>query len=433
MDKVTVIGGGLAGCEAAYQLAKRHVPVRLLEMRPVRTTEVHQTSALAELVCSNSLRSADVTNAVGLLKEEMRRLDSLVIRAADATRVPAGSALAVDRVAFSRMVEETLAGFPDLEVVREEAQGIPEGNVIIATGPLTSRALEPAIARLTGTEALYFYDAVAPIVSAESLDMTRLYFKSRYDKGEASYLNAPFTREEFTTFYEALIQAERVKPHLGDDMKIFEGCMAIEDMAARGAETLRFGPFKPVGLRDPATGITPHAVCQLRKENAEGTLYNLVGCQTHLLWGEQKRIVHLIPGLENAEIMRYGVMHRNTYIHSPGFLLPTYETRTRKGLYFAGQVTGVEGYVESASSGFVAGVNLARALHGQEALVFPAETALGSLARFVSTPNPAFVTMNVNFGLFPSLSPSLSRVSRKEAYAARSLALIDALAPEVNS
>ncbi len=401
---VNIIGAGLAGSEAAWQLAKRGINVRLFEMRPVKQTPAHHTDKFAELVCSNSLRANTLTNAVGVLKEEMRMLDSVIIGSADACAVPAGGALAVDRHEFAARVTEQVKQHPNVTVIHEEVTDIPEGPTIIATGPLTSEALSEKLKELTGEEYLYFYDAAAPILEKESIDMEKVYLKSRYDKGEAAYLNCPMTEEEFNRFYEALISAETAPMKEFEKEIFFEGCMPIEAMANRGKKTMLFGPMKPVGLEDPRTGKRPFAVVQLRQDDAAGTLYNIVGFQTHLKWGPQKEVIQLIPGLENAEIVRYGVMHRNTFINSPKVLKATYQFKTRSDLFFAGQMTGVEGYVESAASGLIAGINAARLVLGQEALEFPHETAMGSMAHYITTANPKnFQPMNANFGLFPEL------------------------------
>ncbi|MFD1407608.1 FADH(2)-oxidizing methylenetetrahydrofolate--tRNA-(uracil(54)-C(5))-methyltransferase TrmFO [Kroppenstedtia eburnea] len=419
-QRVTVIGAGLAGSEAAWQLARRGVSVRLVEMRPVKQTPAHHTGQFAELVCSNSLRSNELTNAVGILKEEMRQLDSLIIGCADTHAVPAGGALAVDREGFSGCVTERLRNHEKVEVVGEEVGEIPDGITVIATGPLTTDALSREIRKLTGEEHLYFYDAAAPIVEKDSIDMDKAFIASRYGKGEAAYINCPMTEAEFNRFYEALVEAE-VSPLKEFEKEIyFEGCMPIEVMARRGGKTILYGPMKPVGLIDPRTGKQPYAVVQLRQDNGAGTLYNLVGFQTHLKWGEQKRILRMIPGLEQAEIVRYGVMHRNTFINSPRALLPTYQFRERKDLFFAGQMTGVEGYVESAAAGLIAGINAARLAMGEAPAVFPAETAMGSLARYITEADPNhFQPMNVNFGLFPPLETRVK--PKRERY--RQLAL----------
>ncbi|MFC4184611.1 FADH(2)-oxidizing methylenetetrahydrofolate--tRNA-(uracil(54)-C(5))-methyltransferase TrmFO [Saccharococcus thermophilus] len=420
---VNVIGAGLAGSEAAWQLANRGIHVRLYEMRPVKQTPAHHTDKFAELVCSNSLRANSLTNAVGVLKEEMRRLNSVIIQAADACAVPAGGALAVDRHEFAERVTNLVQGHPNVTVVREEVTDIPDGPTIIATGPLTSQALSERLKELTGEEYLYFYDAAAPIIEKDSINMEKVYVKSRYDKGEAAYINCPMTEEEFDRFYEALISAETVPLKEFEKEIYFEGCMPIEVMARRGKQTLLFGPMKPVGLEDPRTGKRPYAVVQLRQDNAAGTLYNIVGFQTHLKWGPQKEVIRLIPGLENAEIVRYGVMHRNTFINSPKLLRPTYQYKERDDLFFAGQMTGVEGYVESAASGLVAGINAARFVLGQELVVFPPETAIGSMAHYITSADPKhFQPMNANFGLFAPLGEKIKdKQRRNERYAQRAL------------
>ena len=421
---ITVIGAGLAGSEAAWQIAKRGHKVNLYEMRPVRKTDAHKTENFAELVCSNSLRGASLANAVGLLKEEMRRLDSVIITSADRTAVPAGGALAVDRDTFSETVTERVMHHPNITVIREEITVIPQdGIVIIASGPLTSPALSEAIAHETGEEYLYFYDAAAPIVAKDSIDFEKVYVASRYDKGEAAYINCTMTEAEFYAFYEALITAEVVQLKDFEKEIFFEGCMPIEVMAKRGAQTMLFGPMKPVGLPDPRTGKTPFAVVQLRQDNAAATLYNMVGFQTHLKWGDQSRVFKMIPGLENAEIVRFGVMHRNTYINSPNFLRPTYQAKKRDTLFFAGQVTGVEGYVESAAAGLIAGINAARLLEGKEPLVFPPDTAIGSLAHYIThTSGANFQPMNATFGLLPALGKKIrNKQEKNEAISARAL------------
>ncbi|WP_097072126.1 FADH(2)-oxidizing methylenetetrahydrofolate--tRNA-(uracil(54)-C(5))-methyltransferase TrmFO [Ureibacillus xyleni] len=423
---VNVIGAGLAGSEAAWQIAKRGVRVRLYEMRPVKQTPAHHTDKFAELVCSNSLRANSLTNAVGVIKEEMRILDSVIIKAADNASVPAGGALAVDRHEFAGFVTETVKKHPLVEVINEEVTEIPEGVTVIATGPLTSPALAEKIKELTGQEYLYFYDAAAPIVEKDSINMDKVYLKSRYDKGEAAYLNCPMTKEEFDAFREALITAECAPLKEFEKEKYFEGCMPIEVMASRGEKTMLFGPMKPVGLEDPKTGKRPYAVVQLRQDDAAGTLYNIVGFQTHLKWGEQKRVLSMIPGLENVEIVRYGVMHRNTFINSPTVLNKTYQLRANTNIFFAGQMTGVEGYVESAGSGLIAGVNAARLALGQELIEFPVETALGSMVRYITEADPKnFQPMNVNFGIFPELGERIkSKQERAERHAERALTTI---------
>ncbi|EEK77519.1 FADH(2)-oxidizing methylenetetrahydrofolate--tRNA-(uracil(54)-C(5))-methyltransferase TrmFO [Bacillus cereus] len=423
---VNVIGAGLAGSEAAYQIAKRGVQVRLYEMRPVRQTPAHHTDKFAELVCSNSLRANTLTNAVGVIKEEMRLMDSVIIRAADECSVPAGGALAVDRHEFAAKVTEYVKNHPNVTVMNEEITEIPEGPTIIATGPLTSPDLSAQLKELTGEDYFYFYDAAAPIVEKDSIDMNKVYLKSRYDKGEAAYLNCPMTEEEFDRFYEALIAAETVPLKEFEKEIFFEGCMPVEVMASRGRQTLVFGPMKPVGLEDPKTGKTPYAVVQLRQDDAAGTLYNIVGFQTHLKWGPQKEVLQLIPGLENAEIVRYGVMHRNTFINSPNLLRPTYQYKQRDDLFFAGQMTGVEGYVESAASGLLAGINAARLVKGEEPVVLPPVTAMGSMANYITATNAKnFQPMNANFGLFAPLEKKIKRkAERNEAYATRALETI---------
>lgn len=405
---VNVIGAGLAGSEAAWQIAKRGIKVRLYEMRPVKQTPAHHTDKFAELVCSNSLRANNLTNAVGVIKEEMRMLDSIIIQSADNSSVPAGGALAVDRHDFSGRVTDAIRNHPLIEIVNEEVTEIPEGITVIATGPLTSPALAEKVKEMTGQDYLYFYDAAAPIVEKDSIDMDKVYLKSRYDKGEAAYLNCPMTEDEFNRFYDALIAAEVVPLKEFEKEIFFEGCMPVEVMAARGRKTLLFGPMKPVGLEDPKTGQRPYAVVQLRQDDGAGTLYNIVGFQTHLKWGPQKEVLKLIPGLENVEIVRYGVMHRNTFINSPYVLEPTYQLKANNQIFFAGQMTGVEGYVESAGSGLLAGINAAKLAKGEELVVFPPETALGSMARYITEANPRnFQPMNINFGLFPELQPKV--------------------------
>lgn len=399
---ITVVGAGLAGSEAAWQIAQAGVPVILYEMRPKTQTPAHHTDKFAELVCSNSLRANTLTNAVGVLKEEMRRFRSVIIGAADRCAVPAGGALAVDRHEFAEYVTNAVSNHPLIEVVKEEITEIPEGIVVIATGPLTSPSLSQQLKNLTGEEYLYFYDAAAPIIEKDSIDMNKVFMASRYDKGEAAYLNCPMTEEEFNRFYDELIAAEAVPLKDFEKEIFFEGCMPIEVMAKRGRKTMVFGPLKPVGLTDPHTGRKPYAVVQLRQDNGAATLYNIVGFQTHLKWPEQKRVFSLIPGLENCEIVRYGVMHRNTFINSPKLLKPTYQYKDRDTLFFAGQMTGVEGYVESAASGLLAGINAARLAKGEELLVLPPETIMGSMARYITTADPKhFQPMNANFGLVP--------------------------------
>ncbi|MGM0750418.1 MAG: FADH(2)-oxidizing methylenetetrahydrofolate--tRNA-(uracil(54)-C(5))-methyltransferase TrmFO [Bacillota bacterium] len=423
---VNVIGAGLAGSEAAWQIAKRGIKVNLYEMRPVRQTPAHHTDKFAELVCSNSLRANTLTNAVGVLKEEMRQLDSVIMSAADACSVPAGGALAVDRHEFAGHVTEKVKNHPNVTIFNEEVTDLPEGITIVATGPLTSENLSEKIRKVTGEEHLYFYDAAAPIIEKDSIDMDKVYLKSRYDKGEAAYLNCPMTESEFNRFYEALISAETVPLKEFEKEIFFEGCMPIEVMASRGKKTMLFGPLKPVGLEDPKTGKRPYAVVQLRQDDAAGTLYNIVGFQTHLKWGPQKEVLQLIPGLENADIVRYGVMHRNTFINSPNVLKDTYQLKDHENLFFAGQMTGVEGYVESAASGLIAGINAAKMAKGESPLVFPHETAIGSMARYITTANKNnFQPMNANFGLFPDLPKKVKgKKERNEQHANRALETI---------
>ena len=431
--RATVIGGGLAGCEAAWQLAIRGIRVRLMEMKPERMSPAHHSAALAELVCSNSFRGDRLSNAVGLLKEEMRRMGSLIMRCADETRVPAGGALAVDRNLFSESVTSAVEENGNIEVVRREALELPEGPLIIATGPLTSDALSEKILSMPGLSTLHFYDAAAPIVTRESLDESKLYRLSRYDRGK-DYLNAPMTEGEYTAFIQELVNAETAPVHGFEEKRVFEGCMPIESMARRGLMVPAFGPMKPVGLRDPRTGKEPFAVVQLRQDDAGDTLYNLVGFQTRLKFGEQKRVFGMIPGLEHAEFARYGVMHRNTFLNSPGFLSANFEVLNRELCFFAGQITGVEGYVESAASGLVAGLSLAEKLAGRDAPVFPSSTALGAMGKHVSMPSSDFQPMNCSFGLIDPLGqePGRPRIRKKqdryEAIADRALILIDEIA-----
>ncbi|MCD8008763.1 MAG: methylenetetrahydrofolate--tRNA-(uracil(54)-C(5))-methyltransferase (FADH(2)-oxidizing) TrmFO [Clostridiales bacterium] len=405
MEPVVVIGAGLAGCEAAWQLARRGVPVTLYEMKPHKQTPAHKSPDFAELICSNSLRANNVENAVGLLKEEMRRCGSLIMAQADAHAVPAGGALAVDRYAFSGAVTQAIRSHPNITVVEQEVTELPpEGQVLVASGPLTSDPLAEHLARrFPQQNYLHFFDAVAPLVSFESIDMDKAWFGSRYDKGTADYINCPMSREEYDAFWLALCQAEEAKLHGFEDQKVFEGCMPVEVMGRRGHDTLCYGPLKPVGLPDPKTGREPYAVVQLRKDNAQGSIYNMVGFQTHLTWPEQRRVFRMIPGLENAEFVRYGVMHRNTYLDSPRLLNRYYQVVDEPRLAFAGQMTGVEGYVESAASGLLAGTELAHRLLGLPPVDFPQETALGALAQYISTPSADFQPMNVNFGIIPPL------------------------------
>lgn len=424
--KVTVIGAGLAGSEATWQLAKRGVAVDLYEMRPVKSTPAHHTDQFAELVCTNSLRANQLTNAVGLIKEEMRQMDSLILAAADHNAVPAGGALAVDREPFSAEITAKIQQLPNVTIHHEEVTTLPTGPTVVATGPLTSSNLATAIQAFTQSEGFYFYDAAAPILSKDSIDFDKVYLKSRYDRGEAAYLNCPMNKAEFEAFYQALVTAETADTHAFEKEQFFEGCMPIEVMAKRGLKTMLFGPLKPVGLEDPKTGKQPYAVVQLRQDNAAGSLYNIVGFQTHLKWGAQKRVFQMIPGLEHAEFVRYGVMHRNSFMNSPKLLAPTYQTRQRSDLFFAGQMTGVEGYVESAASGLVAGVNAARLACDQAPVVFPTETALGAMAHYITHTNARhFQPMNANFGLFKGLDKRIrDKQARNQALADRSLATL---------
>ena len=438
-NTVTIVGAGLAGSEAALSLASRGISVRLVEMRPAHPTAVHHTGDAAELVCSNSLRSDELTNAVGLLKEELRRLDSLILSCADAHRVEAGGALAVDREAFAAAVTEKIKNHPNIEVVYGEVTEIPEGRVVIASGPLTSDTLFDAIHAKVGGDFLHFYDAAAPIVTAESIDMDSAYEASRYGKGTADYINCPFSREEYEAFWNALTTAEEAPVHGFEDKHVFEGCMPVEVMARRGEDTLRYGPLKPRGLKDPRTGKEPYAVVQLRKDNADGTIYNLVGFQTHLRFPEQKRVFSMIPALRNAEFVRYGVMHRNTYLDSPRLLDRYYRLKARPRISFAGQMTGVEGYVESAASGFLAGVETARRLLGQDPIDFPRETAIGALGLYVSDTTVAnFQPMNVNFGILPPVETRdangrriRDKKQKKQLLAEKALAAIEAFKPQI--
>jgi methylenetetrahydrofolate--tRNA-(uracil-5-)-methyltransferase len=431
--EITIVGAGLAGSEAAWQAANHGAKVNLYEMRPVKQTPAHHTDKFAELVCSNSLRANALTNAVGVLKEEMRQLNSLIIRSADECSVPAGGALAVDRHEFAERVTSNLRDHPNITIHKQEVTSIPTGITVLATGPLTSESLSKQIKEITG-EYFYFYDAAAPILEKDSIDMDKAYFKSRYDKGEAAYINCPMTEEEFNRFYDALVAAETVPLKEFEKEIFFEGCMPVEVLATRGKKTLLFGPMKPVGLEDPRTGKRPFAVVQLRQDDAAGTLYNIVGFQTHLKWGPQKEVIRLIPGLENAEIVRYGVMHRNTFINSPRLLKPTYQFKERNDLFFAGQMTGVEGYVESAASGLIAGLNAAYLLEGKEPLVFPAETAIGSMARYItSASSDNFQPMNANFGLLPPLEKKIKKkLERNEEYANRALGTIQNFKKKIN-
>ena len=431
---IKVIGAGLAGCEAAYAAARLGVKVELYEMKPHKHSPAHHTDGFAELVCSNSLRSNDTSNAVGLLKAELSSLGSIVMEAAYATEVPAGSALAVNRELFSDYITEKIKNHPNITVIEGEVTEIPEGIVVIASGPLTSEALADSISKFTGGGELHFFDAAAPIVDFSTVDTSVAFFASRWGKGNPEdYLNCPMTREQYDLFYNELLNAKAAPlkafdKELQEDLTVFEGCMPVEVMASRGYDTLRFGPMKPVGLPDPRTGEDAFATVQLRRENKEGTMYNIVGFQTHLTFGEQRRVFGLIPGLENAEFFRYGVMHRNTYLNSPGFLSNTYSVLKEGRIFFAGQMTGVEGYVESASSGFVAGINAAMMALGREAVVFPKETEIGALAAYVSEGgiSSSFQPMNANFGIIAPFEKKVKggKKARNEAYAVRSLEII---------
>ena len=433
-DYINIYGAGLAGCEAAWQVAQRGIRVRLFEMKPQKYTPAHHSPEFAELVCSNSLRSDSLSNAVGLLKEEMRRMDSLIMEAADSTRVPAGSALAVDRRLFSAYITKKLSEHPNVEIVSCEADGVEEDAVtVIATGPLTSDPMADYISDTLGCGKLHFFDAAAPIVDASTINMDIAFFASRYDKGDADYINCPMTKEQYDLFYEALISAKEAELKEFDkesqkNVKVFEGCMPVEVMARRGYDTLRYGPLKPVGLIDPRVGSESYAVVQLRKENAEGTMFNLVGFQTHLTFSEQKRVFGMIPGLENAEFLRYGVMHRNTYLNSPGILCPDYSMQKNPCLFFAGQMTGVEGYVESAGSGLLAGINAARRLQGKDPLILSDMTMLGAMAAYVSHGGIGdFVPMNANFGLVPLLGYRVrgGKAAKNEKLAERALCVLE--------
>lgn len=430
MEEVLVIGAGLAGCECAWQLARRGVQVRLMEMKPNQMTPAHMSPNFAELVCSNSLRSDELTNAVGLLKEEMRRMDSLIMESAELNRVAAGGALAVDRYGFSSYITEKIRSHPNITVVEREATGLPEtGEVVAASGPLTSDALADSLNELWDESNLHFYDAVAPIVTLESVDMENAWFGSRYDKGTADYINCPMNQEEYTAFVRELIDAKEAEIHGFDDAGVFEGCMPVEVMARRGEDTLRYGPMKPVGLVDPHTGREAYAVVQLRQDNADGTLYNMVGFQTHLTWGEQKRVFTMIPALRNAEFVRYGVMHRNTYLNSPQLLDRYYRLRTQPRISFAGQMTGVEGYVESTASGMLVGIETAARLLGLPAVDFPQETAIGALAHYISGGSTGdFQPMNINFGIISPLGYKVRGKRNKNAeISKRSLEILDEL------
>ena len=421
-EYITVIGGGLAGCEAAYQIAKRGIKVKLYEMKPKEFSPAHSSENLAEIVCSNSFKSNSITNACGLLKEELRNLDSLLIKIADETSLPAGQALAVDREEFSKKVTKSIEKNPNIEIIRKESTKIDENNgiTIIATGPLTSDKMSSQIIKLTGKEHLAFYDAAAPIIEKESINFNIAFYGDRYGKeADSSYINLPMNKEEYENFYNELINAQIVTLHEFEKKEIFEGCMPIEVMAKRGVDTIRFGPLKPVGFTNPKTGLRPYAIVQLRQDNNEGTLYNMVGFQTNLKFGEQKRVFSMIPGLENANFIKYGVMHRNTFINSPELLDNTYNLKKNKNIYFAGQITGVEGYVESIASGLVAGINAVQRAKNknfegkEEKILFPKETIIGALADYISTPNKNFQPMNANFGILPRVRRKNTRQTKK--------------------
>ncbi len=431
MDSITVIGGGLAGSEAAWQIARLGVKVRLYEMRPVRATPAHRTDRLAEIVCSNSLKSDQPYNASWLLKEELRRLGSILLQIADSVRVPAGSALAVDRDRFALKVTEAISNEPNIELIREEMPAIPkDGTVVIASGPLTSPSLSQSIAQFCGSEHLYFYDAISPIVDTNTIDHSKVYRASRYGKAADDYLNCPMDRAQYDAFFDALIAAETVPMRDFEEPHYFESCLPIEELARRGRDTLRFGPMKPVGLVDPATGRTPHAVVQLRQEDLMQESYNIVGFQNHLTFPDQRRIFRLIPGLENAEFLRLGQIHRNTYLDAPQLLLPTMAARNEPRLFFAGQLAGTEGYIENVASGLIAGMNAVRHLRNEDPLVMPAETAIGSLCRYVSTPQKHFAPMNINFGLLPKMEfpKRSSKADRQRLHCERSLNALSELA-----
>lgn len=440
MSEIKVYGAGLAGCEAAYQAAKRGVKVKLYEMKPKKFTPAHHSEGFAELVCSNSLRSDRIYNAVGLLKEELRLLDSLIMEAAYASRVPAGSALAVDREAFSRYVTERIVNHENIEIINEEVYNIDDDAItVVATGPLTSDGFAEYIEKTLGCGKLHFFDAAAPIVDASSVNMDIAFLASRYDKGDADYINCPMNKEEYDAFYAALVSAKEAELKEFDreeqkDLTVFEGCMPVEVMARRGYDTLRYGPMKPVGLTDPRTGKEYYAVVQLRQDNAEKTMYNIVGFQTHLTFEEQRRVFRMIPGLENAEFLRYGVMHRNTYLNSPELLDATYSMRSRPNVFFAGQMTGVEGYIESAGSGFVAGVNAARLAKGEDSFVFPRRTMLGAMGDYVSRGgSSSFQPMNANFGIIEPLEKRVKggKTARNDALAARAIATVEEIKEQI--
>lgn len=431
MEKVTVVGAGLAGCEATWQLIKRNIPVRLVEMRPKKESPAFHTDRFAELVCSNSLRSNAMNNAVGILKEELRQMDSLIMKSADMHAVPAGSALAVDRETFSQYITDTIKNHPLVEVVNEEMTSLPEGPCIVATGPLTSDSLAKAIHDFTAEDTFHFYDAAAPIIEKDSIDFSKAYYKSRYNKGEASYINCPMNADEFEIFYDALIHAECVNLHEFEKETYFEGCMPIEEMARRGKKTMLFGPLKPVGLEKDKDSH-PVAVVQLRQDNVAASMYNIVGFQTHLTWPEQRRVFSLIPGLENLKITRYGVMHRNSYLSSPVVLKETYQSKKRDDLFFAGQLTGVEGYVESCASGLIAGINMALYIQGKEPICFGNTCVMGSQAYYITHCDAKhFQPMNANFGIM-HLNEKCKKHERKEKFASQALARIAQIKDEVD-
>lgn len=432
-DYITVIGGGLAGCEAAWQIARRGIKVKLYEMKPEKYSPAHSSSGLAEIVCSNSFKSSSLQNAAGLLKEELRIMKSLIISCADKTQVPAGQALAVDREKFSQMVTREIESNPYIEVIRQEIKKIPdEGIVIIATGPLTSEDLSEDIKEKIGSDYLYFYDAAAPVVTYGSIDMEKAFRADRYGKGDGDYINCPMEKEEYHKFYTELINAETIEVHGFENKKVFEGCMPVEVMARRGIQTLAFGPMKPVGFINPKTGKQPYAVVQLRQDNIEGTLFNMVGFQTNIKWGEQKRIFSMIPGLESAEFVRYGVMHRNTYINSPKILNPTYNLKSHEDLFFAGQITGVEGYVESVSSGLIAGINASKILLGEDTIIFPKETVAGALSVYISQGSAEnFQPMNANFGILSGIQENLKKNERNKILSERSLQNLSKVSKEI--
>lgn len=431
MEQVTVVGAGLAGCEASWQLVKRNIPVRLIEMRPKKESPAFHTDRFAELVCSNSLRSNAMNNAVGILKEELRQMDSLIMKSADMHAVPAGSALAVDRETFSQYITDTIKNHPLVEVVNEEVTSLPEGPCIIATGPLTSDSLAKAIHEFTSEDTFHFYDAAAPIIEKDSIDFSKAYYKSRYDKGEASYINCPMNADEFEVFYDALIHAECAHMHDFETETYFEGCMPIEEMARRGKKTMLFGPLKPVGLEKDKDSH-PVAVVQLRQDNVAASMYNIVGFQTHLTWPEQRRVFSLIPGLENLKITRYGVMHRNSYLSSPIVLKETYQAKNRENLFFAGQLTGVEGYVESCASGLIAGINMALLMQGKEPICFGNTCVMGSQAYYITHCDPKhFQPMNANFGIM-HLNEKCKKHERKEKLASQALSRIQEIKEQVN-